>query len=159
MGWRVWGDKLLTGELGASGREQPVIFNKNVILLAVRTWVIVNNDPSFTSINMKIYSDDSSSRGKLLHTSDNSVTKSELITSTNGVKEAYFEFDAPTGVPLKGTTTYRFALDGAGYTGSSSSHLAWRIGFPDPVYQNNITVSFNDLLQMPYTMVFVGAEL
>lgn len=159
MAWKVWGDRYETGELGDTGRDQPVIFNKDVVLLAVRTWIIVYNDPTFTSLNMKIYSDRAGVQGQLLHTSDNSFTKAEILTEDNGVREIYFEFNAPTGATLKGTDTYRFSLDGSGYVGTTGSHIAWRTAFPDPVYDTNITNDTSQLLVFPAALTFVGAEL
>lgn len=156
MAWRVFGEWYSTAAMSDTSISQPVIFNDNLVLRSCRIWIIAYNDPSFTSLSMKIYSDNSGSPKKLLHTSTNSPTKAEIITSTNGIKEIYFEFNYPV---FKSTDTYQFVLNATGYTGTSSSHLAWRKAWPDPVYRTNVTSTYPKLGVAPYAITFVGADL
>jgi hypothetical protein len=155
-GWRVWGDPYTTAEMSNSSRHQKVEFDDNYILKAVRTWVIIYNNPTFTSLNMKVYSDNAGVPGKLLHTSTNNLLKSEIHTLDNGVKEIYFDFNE---IPVRSGDIYHFVINASGYTGSETSHIAWMKAFPDPVYATGLTVSFSNLLYLPYQLYFIGSEL
>jgi len=157
MGWRVWGERIDTADFSGTPRVfQPVKPNDNIVLLAVRTWVIFYNNPTLTNLTMKIYSNSGGSPLKLLHSSTTTHTKAAMITLANGIKEVYFEF---SNVPLKSTDTYHFALAGSGYTGTGTTHIAWMKGYPDPIYKTGITTSFEFLVRAPYQMSIVAAEL
>lgn len=159
MPFKVWGVPYETGQLGSTDIYQPVRFNTNLILKAVRIWIIVNDDPTFTNLYMKIYSDShgalTHAPGKLLHTSTNSLTKSEIITEANGVKEIYFTFN---NVNVQGSTWYNFVLNGTGYAPTGDKLIAWRQAFPDPVYSTGLTVNTANLNKFPFTFYAIGAE-
>lgn len=156
MGYVAYGKVFLTADLsGAPTMYQPVVLNKDVVLRAVRTRLIHYNSPSFTNLSMKIYSNNGGAPGVLLHTSTNVITQAELYTLGNGMKEVGFEFNLPS---LDGADTYHFVIAASGYTGDSSSHLAWQHAFPDPVYTEGFTVTLEGLGVNPYFMIFVGAE-
>lgn len=157
MAWTVWGDSLMTTDLdGTNLKAQKVRFNSNVILRAIRCWFIHYNDPVYTSISFRIYSDNNGVPGKLLHTSTNSITKAQYITLANGVKEAYWEFNLPT---FRGTDWYHFVPIAVGYTGTASSHLAWKKAYPDPVYRTGLTIDYTSQNEMPYDIYFIGDDL
>jgi hypothetical protein len=91
----------------------------------------------------------------LIHTSSNTLTKSEIITLENGVKEVYFNFDEPT---FNGNDLYNVVINGTGYVPTVNSYIAWRQSFPDTVY-GGYTPSFNTLHIAPYYMSsIIGAE-
>lgn len=156
MAWKVWGNYYLTGELSNQTNFQPVTFNDNYIIRACRTWVIFYNDPVLTSLNMKIYSDHNNAPRKLLATSTNSQLKSDMITLTNGIKEIWFEFDY---FPVQANEVYHFVLNGVGYTGTSSSHLAWMKGYPDPIVGTGSPIQYTQAGTAPYQIYFIGSEL
>ena len=155
MGWKVYGERLETADLTGTRVNQSYQPNKNLVIRGCRIWIIVNNNPPFTDLNMKIYSNDNGDPGKLLHTSTNVQTKAALITLANGVIETFFDF---ADVPMHSNDTYRFVLNGTGYTGTDSSHLAWRRGWPNPVYRPS-GFGFSDLVTAPLTLYTIGAEL
>jgi hypothetical protein len=156
MAWTVYADSYATSELTDTSKYQPVIFNKHLVLKAVRTWLVNYNNATFTNVSMKIYSDNSNAPKKLLYTSSNSPTKAEIFTDTNGVREFYFDFSTlPT---LEADTRYHFVINASGYTGSESSHLAWLKAWPDPYYRTNLSVTFELLHTAPYALYFIGAE-
>jgi len=157
MGWRVWGEQLTTADFSGTPRVyQAVKFNSDIILRACRTWIIFYNDPAITSVQMRIYSNNGGVPGKLIHTSTNTLTKAECITLQNGVKEVYFDFNFPV---FKAEDTYHFVLWGNGYTGDSTSHVAWMRGFPDPVHTAGISAGYQYLLRYPFQIYFIGSEL
>ncbi len=157
MGWTVWGDSLMTADLnGTTLKSQKVMFNKNIVLRAIRSWFIHYNDPSYTDIYFEIYSDNNGVPGKLLYTSTNSILKTSFITLQNGIKEAFWEFDYPT---FKGTDFYHFVPHGTAYVGTDSSHLAWKKAWPDPIYRTNVNTTYTSAGTNPYDIYFIGDEL
>jgi len=162
--WQVWGERFESADLNGGLRVfQPVTFNDDIVLNGVTTWLIVMGDPTFTSLTMKIYSDQGNAPGSLIYTSSDTITKTELITENNGIKSALFQFGS---VSLKGTTKYHIVLHEttSSYTGTTSSMLAWRKTWPDPEYRTNVVTTgskmdYVDLLIAPYSMGFHGADL
>lgn len=159
MSGKVWGRVCLSGELSDQTMFQPVKPNKNMILRAIRTWLIFYNNPTVTSFSVDIYSDRPNGTqhepGVLLHSSTNSQAKSSIITLDNGYKETYFTFD---DVNLNANTWYNFVLSASGYSYQANSYVAWRLGFPDPVYSTNLVVATSKLARFPFAMYLIGAE-
>lgn len=155
-GWKVYADTVSTADAVGTTMSQKVDFNKNIILRACRIWIICYGNPNFTSLTMKIYSNDGGSPKKLLHTSTNSPTKAEVITLDNGVKEIYFNFNYPV---FDADDSYHFVLQAAGYTYSDASHFSWKKAWPDPVYTTNWTPTSINLLTAPRAIYFIGSEL
>lgn len=161
MGWRVWGERLETGDLTSNPPRvsQSVKFNENVVLRGCRTWIVVQNKSliTLTGLTMKVYSDRAGAPGKLLHTSTKVWSGlSDIITLEHGVKEIYFDWDDPV---FKSTDTYHFALAATTYTGDVDNHIAWRRGYPDPVYQTNLSILTTKITVFPFALYFIGSEL
>ena len=160
MAWKVWGDQLDTADLTSTNKSQAVTFGEDTILLAVRTWVIVYNDPPFTSLNLKIYSNEvisgANTPKKLLATSNNVQLKADVHTLSNGAKEIWFDFNFPV---YNGADIYNLVLNGVGYAGSDASHLSWMKAFPNPVYPSGYTPAMETLPLAPYEIYFIGAPL
>lgn len=155
--WRVWGNPYSTSEATNTIIFQPVVFNDDYILRASRTWIVVYNDPTFTSLNMKIYSNSSANAPKkLLATSTNVQLKADIHTEDNAIKEIWFEFDY---FPVQANETYNFVLNASGYTGSDTSHLAWMKGFPDPILTVPGGLSYTSKSKAPFQLYFIGSEL
>lgn len=160
MGWKVWGDPwLTTGAMQDASVFQTVQFNRDTILRAARTWLVVIGDPTFTSLSMKIYSNEVVSSvntpRKLLATSTDVRTKAEVHTLPHGVKEIYFNFD---DVPLTGADKYNFVINAVGYVPDVDSYLAWRKAFPDPVYTGGYTPAIETINRAPYEIYFIGGD-
>jgi hypothetical protein len=155
MAWDVWGIPISTSDMTA-GVSQKVKFNSNIVLKACRIWLVFYNNPSLTSLTMKIYSDDNGTARKLLHSSTTTLTKAQIITLANGVKEVYFDFNYPA---FDADDYYHFVLTGSGYTGTDSSHIAWRQAWPDPVYTTNWTPTWTNISTAPKTIYFIGSDL
>lgn len=159
MGWRVWGDDFTSSDFTSTNKFQTFKTNKDVVLKGFRTWVIVINDPIFTNMNAKIYSNEVRSGDntpvKLLTTSTDSRSKAEVHTLEHGVKEIYFTFN---DFPLQKDTLYNLVINGSGYSPTDSSYLAWMKAFPDAVYPNDFTVAWEKLYQSPYQVYMIGGE-
>lgn len=161
MTWEVYGVEFDSGEMTSSEIIAPFKPKTDLILKAIRTWVIFVNDPTFTDLTMKIYSTDTDAGGqpiakKLLYTSTNSPTKSEILTLANGVNEIYFDYD---NIPLDSETLYCCVLNGTGYSPAfGSSFVAWRLGFPDPYYRTGLTIANGNEAKMPYMFYLIGGE-
>jgi hypothetical protein len=152
-----YGDPFDTAEMTDSTKSVRMRPNKNIVLRAVRTWLIwYDNTDSIANLVCKIYSDRSQSAGALIATSANSFARSDIITEANGVKELYFEFDE---IPMHSGTFYHFVINCSGYTGSESSHIAWRKAWPDPVYRTGWTQGLESLAVAPYMLTVIGDDL
>lgn len=152
-----YGERFETADM--SGTTMSVRFTPgdNVILRALRTWLIFNDCSSnFTAMVGKLYSDRSGSPGALITTSTNSFNRSDIITQNSGVKEIYFLYD---DVSLRSNLYYHLVINCSNYTGSSSDHIAWRKAWPDPVYRNGWSQTFESLGVAPYFLTAVGAKL
>lgn len=137
---------------------QPVVIPDNIIVKGFRTWIAYQGDPTYTDINMKIYSNLAGSPAKLLHTSTDSRTKAEIqLVEDHGIKEIYFTFD---DINLRSGDTYHVVLNGTGYSPTASSFLIWRAAWPDPVYTTNYTPTTSNLTLSPkFLSAFIAADL
>ena len=157
MGWRVFGDTLYTADIGAQNKFQKFKLNSNKLLLAVRTWFIFYNNPTLTSLKAEIWSDSNGVPGTKLHTS-NSLTKAQMITLSNGIKEVYFEFNPDYGVSIHGQSYYHIVINGSGYTGNDSAHVAWMKDWPDQLYSDFYTPTTGNFAVGPFKLTFIGAD-
>jgi len=161
MAWDVYGIPYYNdSELTDKTVYQHIKFDRNAILRAVRIWVVVFNDPTFTSLNLKLYSNNENAAdpepSTLLETSSNTWAKADVHTQAHACKEIYFEFNYPT---LRKNTWYHFVLNASGYSGATTSkHLAWRYAYPDPVYPENVTEEAVALGRYPLTLYPIFAE-
>ena len=154
-GWKVYAESYNSdSELGT--KTVKTKFNKNIALRHTRCTVVFFNDPPITNLRMEIYSDDNGSKGQLLHTSDNTLTKAQMITDDYGIKEIYFTF---SDIGLHSDQWYHFALNGTASGMSASSHIAWKHGWPDNVYRTGLANDFEELMESPYDLYFIGAEI
>lgn len=162
MTWRVWGTQLETSDLTDVNIYQTVQFNKNIVLRGIRLWIVNYNDPTYTSLNLKLYSGTTgsvltSTPKNLIATSLNVITKAEVSTLANAHKEIWFEFQ---DIALNKDSIFHFVLNGAGYTANwPTSGLAFRRSFPDPIYTKNVTSEWTHIARMPYMFTFIGAEI
>lgn len=160
MGSLVFGDNFEASDFSSAAKFQTIKFNKNVIVRAFRTWIIVYNDPVFTNLNMKIYSNDVVSGDNtpklLLHTSTDVRTKAEIHTLANGIKEIYFTF---ADINFQANTLYNVVINGTGYAPTLTSYLNWMHGFPDPVCDTDYIAAMETLSFSPYQVYAIGAEL
>lgn len=150
MGWKVTGQPLDS----IIDEFQIVKFNKNVSVVACRTWFIVFNNPIFTGIKLAIYSTRNGSPRKLLMTSTNEIKKEEMIALENGVKEIYFKFD---DFQAQKNESYAIVPIINGYAPNGDiSHLAWKKAYPDPVYATGLTLDVKRKPFFPYALYFIG---
>ena len=104
---------------------------------------------------MKLYASRDSAPAGIIATSTSSWSKADLLTTySNGAKEIYFEFNY---IPLQKDTTYHLVLNCSGYTYSDSNHMAWRKGWPDPIY--DAPTVFPDLLKSQYFFAIISGPL
>jgi len=155
VSWTQYGDALTTSEASNKSRYLRFSPTENTVLLAIRTWVILYNPPSFTNLRCKLYADRNGLPAGLISTSTTTWSKTDLLTQYNyGTKEIYFEF-SPT-IALQENLYYHFVLNVDNYTYAEESHIAWRKGWPDPVYG---TATFENLLTQTYIFALIGAPL
>lgn len=151
----VWARPWDSGELANTAIYQAMRMNDNAILQAVRIRLVVYNDPVFTDLNCKIYSDDSGVVGGLIHTSTDSRTAAEIHTLDYAWKETYFTFNKAN---LQKDTWYNFVINATGYSPTASSHLAWMHTYPDPML-TGYTAARETANQSPFYILPIWGEL
>jgi len=159
MGWQVAYRQLDTADMsGTPTVYQKVIFPRNVVIRGFQTWFVVYNNPTFTNIYFQVYSLQGTTPKKLIYTSTNVWTKAELHTLAYGIKGFGMIFD---DVVFRANETYAFVPRGTSYTGNTSAHLGWKLGFPDPAYRTNVPLlSRANMGRSPYDITgFVGDDL
>ena len=159
MVWNIYGTRWETGELADTTlfqTQQPV---DDIVLRAVRTWIVVFNAPTFSNLTLKIYSNDddsgSDAPGVLLHSSTTTWNLADLTTEDNACKEIYFEFP---DISLNGSDKYSFVMQADSYTYLTSSFLAWRKAWPDPIYTAAYTPTIPNMGRAPFELYLVGAD-
>lgn len=156
MSWTVYGDSYDTSDDLTNGTKSVRFkLNAKKIIRYIRTWLILYNDPGLTNVTMKIYADESESKGDLLYSSSTTHTKAEILTLDNGVKEVYFQF---ADIALDGDNWYHAVLVGTSTGFTASSHLAWKNSYPFPVYPDGFTNTYTNLPKFPYTFTLIGAS-
>lgn len=158
MGYRCWAERFVTADFsGAPVHSQKVIFTNSISLKAIRTRLVVYNNPALTAISMRIYSNVSSTPAQLIHTFTTTWSKNQITTYDNGARELYFEFTNP--VHLVGGDSYYFVPWITGYTGTDLTHIGWVKAFPDPYFSTGITQEAIQVNRYPYAIGFIGATL
>lgn len=158
MGYRCWGERFLTANFsGTPVHSQRLEMANDTVLKAVRSRFVIYNNPTFTLLSMKIYSDVDGNPGQLLYTSSKTWIKSEITSYDHGAIEIYFDFDSEP--PLAAGMVYHLVPWLTGYTGDGTSHVAWVKAFPDPYYDTGLTVEHVELATLPYVVGLIGADL
>lgn len=140
MSWRMIGTPILTADISApiAVSQRFSCTDGSYLLKGCQVGIILYNDPAFTSLEARIYSDSVSAPKTLIATSTNSYTKAEVLTAQiHGMKNIGFSFN---GIPLVAGDFYHLVLFPNGYTGTDASHIAWRMSYPDPQYRTGITL-------------------
>jgi len=166
MGWQVHDTWLSTAAV--NGTPDLSIFqpfksvNRNVIVELVRTWFVFATPSSslaLTNLTMQIYSNDVAGGnvpGHLLATSTSLWTKAQLITDDYGVIGVPFAF---TDFLARKNDLYHLVPKTTGYTGTSTSNIGWRKGYPDPTYRSGLTLDYAGQLTYPRMVSIFGKQL
>lgn len=161
MTWSVYADSFDTSSsLTAGAKSQKITPKVNLFFKAIRTRVVLFNNPSFTNLKMAIHHNkaEDDSIGVLFETSINSFNLADLMTTgPYGLVDLSFEFSNKS---LRSGDNYHLRLLADSYTPSSSSYISWAIGWPDPAYLDNLTVGGEQkILYHPYMILgVVGAK-
>lgn len=158
MGYRCWAERFVTADFsGSPVHYQKAVFSETMALIAVRSRFVVYNNPTMTTLSMRIYSSVSNAPSALLHTFDTTWTKAQMTAYDHGAREVYFEFTQPRH--LVAGDTYFFVPWISGYTGNDTSHIAWVKSYPDPFYTTGVTNEGVKAATMPYSIGFIGGAL
>jgi hypothetical protein len=152
--WTIFVEKY--DDLSGTDAFQKATIDDDCVLRAVKAWLYFQNNPTFTSVSMKIYSNNGGVPGKLLHTCTNVQLKADLFSQNSAVVETYFEFNYPT---LKAGDSYHFVIQASGYTGSDTSFISWKKAYPDPVNTTGLTINPVNLGTNPLAITFYTADL
>lgn len=159
MSWDFYANRFETSDFaGAPLIYQPFTLPRDTRVKALRTWFVFYNNPVFDSLTMRIYGSNNGVIGDLLTTFDKVWTLSEITTFDYASLEIWFDFTNEFW--LSGGVEYFLAPDFDSPSFSSSSHVSWVKGFPDP----NTTTFGEDVLltnlnNLPYYIAFISDEI
>lgn len=130
--------------------------SQNFLLRAVRLTVIQFNAPAYTGIIAKLYADRADAPTKEVAQSTNTVLPSTVApVEDHAFREVFFEFN---DVVLKSGVDYRIGLVFQGYTGDSTSHMAWASSWPDPIYELPFAALQTNAAKYPKQISLIGVE-
>lgn len=169
MGWKIYAKPYENGsDLTDTTISQEFVPQDNFILRAVKAVILIVDDPTFTSLNGKIYGNDENaenpSPSTLLATSTNTQPKGDLISQNSAWVETYFLFD---DLLTRKDVSYHFVINATGYSPSGGAHIAWKHAYPDPFNETRavdtgVPTDFElitaDLAQFPMECYFYGAQ-
>ena len=164
MAETFFGEVLTDADASNQRVFQRWTFGTDVVLERIRCKFLYFNNPSFTSINFKVYSLNPATNlpSTLLFSSD-SRTKTDITADVGslgsghnyGVFETYFDFsDLPA---LSGSIEYGFVCNGVWSGFTTSSHLQWLMAHPDYPYGG--AASTKQALSRSFFLVPITAEL
>lgn len=153
MGTRLWGrvaETLIGTEI-----YQPFYPRQDFILRGLRQWIVFYNNPTITGMKCSIYASDSVTGLPSTKIAESSKVweKSEIITLANGFFEIYYDFNL---IPLQADTQYHVVYHADSYTYSPTSHVSYRVAYPDPVYSEGLTIAPEKLNVFPLALYFIG---
>ncbi len=157
MSWRMIGKPILTADLPNAVFQRFRHPTKHVLVAGIQVPILLYNDPVFTNLELRIYSDSASSPKKLIATSTNVWTKAQLLeVQDHAIKFVGFSFD---GVFLNSAEYYHLVLYPNGYTGTNASHIAWKSTYPDPQYRTGLTLQAANGDNHPLEFSIIGETI
>lgn len=159
MGYKVWGERCNTADFAGNNRiSQPIKFHRDLSLKAILPWVVLFNNPVFSSLKIDLYTNDKDHLpAQLLGTLTCPLSLSGMTTLGYALKQIYYQ--ASGAIPVKAEDIYHLVFGGSGYTGTASSCLYIVKAFPEPIYTTGITNSREKIQQNPYLMGVIGEDL
>lgn len=158
MSWRMLAKPITTAEMGTADVFQRITMPPaiNRIMKAATVGVVFYNDPAFTNLHVRIYANNAGVPGTLIATSA-AWAKADLITLDHAYKAIGFTFSTPVNLAAGGI--YHFVLFATAYTGDATSHIAWRLSYPDPQYRDGLTLDAAHGDNHPYELSIIGSEI
>ena len=130
----------------------------NKVLKAVVCALAVEN-PTMTALTLSLWSNQGGSPSKLIATSTNSKTRSQLLgASANNYGFGWFGFTF-NGIALRAGASYHLALRCTGYTYAAGTHIGWLFAYPDPPYRTGITLNAAKGANHPLFASIITADL
>lgn len=145
MTWDRWGQVLVDADASNKRVFQRWTPAKNLIMDRIRCELEIIDDPTFTSVNFKLYSSRNGVAGILLATSD-PRTKAEIMDPSLGFTVSVVDgrvelnWDFPTRPTLKAGTEYIFVINGI-WTFTDSKHVRWNKAWPEDPYSIDTTAT------------------
>ena len=153
MSIRTIGKQLNTADIAGNIVSQQFTLTFDTKLVGVHTGIIIYGNPSFTDFGISIYFDN----GGLIETSS-LLSKAQIHTQDHALKFVGLEL---SGKIYEAGVTYHAVPYISGYTGTDSSHIAWRQSYPDPQFRSGLTSILNasQADNHPIDIVFIGDEV
>jgi len=159
---KKWAKTLETADLAGSTlgvfhKFRPLTNNK--ILRAIRSAFIIQNDPTFTHVKMRLYGiNHLGLPGALIAESNGGGLTPAQITSVQPVVflDTWWEFDY---LRLREDVWYFLVPYDPTYVKTDSAHLAWVKDFPDRIYPTNNPVNRFSAGIVPHGISYITAGL
>lgn len=150
-------DTAALAEATAVGQRIKLLQPRTVLAVKVALWL---QDPDFAGLRASIWSVSAAGNPAVkIAESDNEWSRPKVLSQMNhGLKEVYFEFQSPVGIPLA-AGEYVLRLHATSYVYSADSHIAWKKAYPYPAYPANLpSVSEANMPSFPREVVLIGAD-
>lgn len=155
--WTIYGERFSDSDFSGTPRVyQPFTLERSLKLKALRTWFAFYNNPSFTTLRMRIYEGAGGVPAVQLAEFETQWALADILSANYGAKELYFSFTNPLWL-RKGTTYYLVPYI-AGSALTSSAHVAWVKAFPDPCTTVSAELSVAKMQSIPFRMALIGAD-
>lgn len=150
-------DTVHLAEETAAGQVFELAAPQLVVGIKVPLWL---QHPEFTGLRGSIWTVNAAGEPAVRVTaSDNAWSRSGILHGSNyGLKELFFDFQHPSGVPLA-AGAYMLRLHAAQYEFSEGSHLAWVKSYPRAVYPEGLpSPTLENMPSFPRQLVVIGAD-
>lgn len=158
MTWRAYGTQLETADMSNLNKYYSFTSSYDFFIKGIHAWIIVYNDPAFTSLHIELYENAAGSVGQYegLIGTTGTVTKAEIHTDDYALRDVYFEFS--TDVIVRKDIRYTAFIQGSGYTYAESSHLALKKAWPKSLYTPTTALTDMNMHKAPYEFYLIGAR-
>lgn len=130
----------------------------NKVLKGAVVCLCIEN-PTMTALTLELWSNNGGAPGKLIAASTTSKSRSDLLGgSADNYALGWYGFSFPL-TALKAGATYWLVLRCTGYTYTANTHLAWRHDYPDPKYQDGVTMNAVKGAEHPLDVGLIMADL
>lgn len=154
--WRKIINAYDTTDATTTSARQVITPADDITLVSIRAEIAQYDNPTWTSVTMKLYAFDGTNVRGLIANSFTSYTKAECFTLANGFKSLPFNF---ANVQLKAGTAYAVVVNFVGYSTSGDAYVGWTIDWPDTIYRSGFTPTLENGAIAPAKLEVIGDKL
>ncbi|WP_374029775.1 hypothetical protein [Bdellovibrio bacteriovorus] len=153
---QVYADPLLSPD--TTDVFQILKCKKDVYLRGVRARLVVYNDPDFSGLKCSLRTVKNGMPASVRAISSNTLSKAEITTTGNGLREVYFEFELPYGFRILENEEIAICIEVQDYIPAADSYLAFVRAWPRPVYIPSFDPTPFNQNQAPFYLGVIGGH-